>query len=198
MAQTTSLPDGRQGVHEFFRAKCNEVINVHKFREGSRQILVRIGEFSEDVVSTILCLIENKMEEWGERKGVIKRVFSIIVEQLQNIRINGSRDETGQQIGFIIVSKAGNEFHISTLNLADTNNINAIRNKIGKISHLRPDELKQLYMDTLSEGKISHKGGAGLGFITIAMKSNNQADYGFEKIDGSLTLFSVHVKVVCE
>lgn len=182
-------------IHDIFRKKCSLAIAEHHAREGNQQIIVRLGEFTEDVVSSTLCLIESKMEEWGERKGVIKKVFSTVVEQLQNIRINCVKDETGQKPGFIIVSRHLNDYYITTLNLSNNDNATTIRNKLKKIKGLKYEEVKRLYMDTLSEGKISEKGGAGLGFITIALKSNNNIHCDMETLNEAQTLISMNVKI---
>ena len=50
-------------------------------------------------------------------------------------------------------------------------------------------------MAVLTNGIISNKGGAGLGFITMAMKSKNKLKYLFEEINDKLSCFTVEVKV---
>jgi hypothetical protein len=50
-------------------------------------------------------------------------------------------------------------------------------------------------MEVLTNGVISSKGGAGLGFITMAMKSKNKLNYRVEKINEALSFFSVEVKI---
>ncbi len=52
------------------------------------------------------------------------------------------------------------------------------------------DEVKGLYMDTLSNGIMSSKGGAGLGFITMSLKSNNRIDYEKESVSDDLIFFT--------
>ena len=52
---------------------------------------------------------------------------------------------------------------------------------------LTDDGVKELYMETLNNGLISEKGGAGLGFITMRMKSKNTLEYHFTDLgDGKL------------
>ena len=50
-----------------------------------------------------------------------------------------------------------------------------------------------LYTKVLTEDMFSEKGGAGLGFITMKMKSNNQLNYSITTLSESQSLFSVEV-----
>jgi hypothetical protein len=58
-----------------------------------------------------------------------------------------------------------------------------------------PATLKQYYMEHLENNQLSEKGGAGLGFITIAMKSGNKLKVSFEKIDENYSLFLLNSTV---
>jgi len=58
-----------------------------------------------------------------------------------------------------------------------------------------PAALKQYYMEHLENNQLSEKGGAGLGFITIAMKSGNKLKVSFEKIDENYSLFLLNSTV---
>ena len=73
--------------------------------------------------------------------------------------------------------------------------IEKVKSKIEKINAFDVAELKQFYMETLTDGKISSKGGAGLGFITIAMKSKNKLDYSFVTTIANNNLFKLISKV---
>ena len=48
--------------------------------------------------------------------------------------------------------------------------------------------LKSVYLETLTNGQISKKGGAGLGVIIMAMKSKNKIVYSSSPIDDKLSI----------
>lgn len=50
-------------------------------------------------------------------------------------------------------------------------------------------------METLSNGVMSNKGGAGLGFITMALKSQNEIGYIHEEVSENLVFFSQTIVV---
>ena len=55
--------------------------------------------------------------------------------------------------------------------------------------------LKKVYMNSLALGKLSAKGGAGLGILTIALKSDNNLKFNFERINDDLTYFNMNIMV---
>ena len=57
------------------------------------------------------------MLEGGDRKVVVKRMFSIIVEGLQNIRLHGEKDNEGDQTSFFLLLKNDEHYFIYLGNL---------------------------------------------------------------------------------
>jgi len=51
--------------------------------------------------------------------------------------------------------------------------------------------VKEFYMDTLGNGVANEKGGAGLGFITIALKSKTKMNYQFTQLACIIHEFSL-------
>ena len=47
--------------------------------------------------------IESYMISAGDSKDVIKRMFTILIEGMKNIRQHGLRDERGRQLGYLLV-----------------------------------------------------------------------------------------------
>ena len=66
---------------------------------------------------------------------------------------------------------------------------------IEKINDSSIAELKQMYMKQIKEGKLSDKGGAGLGLIDIARKTGEKYQYQFLPIDEKYCFFILKVEV---
>ena len=137
--------------------------------------------------------IEDTMLESGDKKGVVKRMFSILVEGLQNIRIHGERDEDNNQISFLIVLQTEEEYRVMFGNLVKSENTYKIIERIDTLNQMDADQIKELYMEVLSNGIMSNKGGAGLGFITMAMKAKSKINYEAQEVSQLLTFFSVSI-----
>ena len=174
--------------------KCNaryqEIFGDYNINADGKILVSHFGEFSQDLVNSLTTSIEDMMLESGDKKGVVKRMFSILVEGLQNIRIHGEKDDDGNQVSFLIVLQTEEFYKMTFGNLIHVDAIGGILERIDKLNTMDTAEVKELYMDTLSNGIMSNKGGAGLGFITMSLKSKNKIDYINEPVSDDLVFFS--------
>jgi hypothetical protein len=91
--------------------------------------------------------------------------------------LNGERCEEGKQQAYIILLKNPSNYKLSFGNLIQQEDIEQIERFLTKINGMNAAELKELYTSILTEGDISIKGGAGHGFLTMRIKSENQLTY---------------------
>jgi hypothetical protein len=132
-------------------------------------------------------------------KMVVKKVFFISIESLQNMFIHGFKDDNGAKHNFFILYSTEKEVKIITANLIANTGIDKLTKHIARInSFSEPSELKTYYLEHLENNELSAKGGAGLGFITIGMKSGNKLRTQFEKINDSRSMFLMEVTINLE
>lgn len=184
-----------EAAEEYCQTKCDSIKEDFTNVPGSELILANCGNLSEENVDAILFYIEDKLEKDGEPKNLIKKIFTIVVESLQNIRIHGTNDKDGIKASFIVIGKEPSSYQIWVGNLAENNVVKEIKTSLSKIKDLKLNAIRKIYLNSLAFGKLTEKGGAGLGLITIALKSDNNMKFGFEKINDNLTLFNLNVKV---
>lgn len=166
------------------------------YTEGGSSVLIsHFGEFSQDTVDELSSRAEKMMLDNGEKKGTVKKVFSILIEALQNIRLHGEKDEEDQQTAFLVLAQRGQSHSITVGNLVRNSDLNTITENLERINGLGRDELKDLYMEVLTNGMLSSRGGAGLGFITIAMKSRSQLHYQVSSCGDQMSCFTVETEV---
>lgn len=152
------------------------------------------GRFDQNITDNILSLSENKLEKEEQSSKIKKRVYSILVECLQNItrHQDDAKDETTHGLGLFVLQKKEENYYITTGNLIENTNIETIKKLIEKINGLEKDELKQYYKEVLEEGSLSDKGGAGLGLIDMARKSGNKLLYEFRPVGPHYSYFYLH------
>lgn len=180
-------------VVEKCNARFQEIFGDYNKKASGKIIVSHFGEFSQDLVNSLSTGIEDMMLESGDKKGVVKRMFSILVEGLQNIRIHGERDEDGNQISFLIVLQNEDNYKVTFGNLIKRTKVDGIIERVESLNKMENSEVKELYMEVLSNGIMSNKGGAGLGFITMALKSKNKIAYISEEVSDELVFFSVNI-----
>lgn len=186
-----------ENIESFFATKFGTLVSAAKPDE---KVLVSFnGLLTQEQVAKLESEVETKINEEGVPKGPLKKIFFISVETLQNMLIHGNRDEAGKQYNFFILTKNGVKTCITSANLVQNKNIDGLENQITRINSFEdPAGLKQYYMEHLENNQLSAKGGAGLGFITIAMKSGNKLKYGFDRISEDISLFWLTSTVASE
>jgi len=177
-----------------FTAKVNSIRSAY-VAPDKKVLVSHVGELDQDKVNSISSLVETQMENFGVSKSAVKKIFNIVIETLQNICLHGEKDNNGYQMTYFIIGRINNEFNIHSGNIITNLQAEKLNRRLNAIRSLNDSDLKKQYMDVLSNGELSAKGGAGLGFLTIALKSNNNMDFEFQVLNKEYSLFSLHSKV---
>lgn len=182
--------------------KIDQQINELSLFEGlQREDLVYVyrGVFSQLITDSIIALTENNLTSVGESQKLKKRVFSIMVECLQNITrhqyIDGREDLTADQSGMFIICNRDKSYQMTSGNVVNNDAIPHLKCLLDKVNSLDKDSLKEYYKKVLEDGSISSKGGAGLGLIEMARKSGNKLFYTFEQIDELISYFYMNTSI---
>lgn len=157
------------------------------------------GLFTQNITDSILALTENNLESVGESSKVKKRVFSIMVECLQNVTRHQTPDSIEviepEQSGIFVIQTKNNAYQITSGNVVEKKAIPHLEELLEKINKLEKDALKEYYKQILEDGSISDKGGAGLGLIEMARKSGNKLYYDFKDINHNISYFYLHTAI---
>lgn len=179
--------------------QIQEVFDLYDTMERKNIMLSFKGDMSTDLLTSILQIVENKLDRFGESQKVKKRIFNILVECLQNLYHHIDRpsptrsDDTPSVI--VMVAKNVTGYAIITGNFMLRGNADMLKSRLEEINGMSPEEIKQLYKTVLADGKMSDKGGGGLGMIDIARKSGEKLEYGFIPFGNGSSFFSLNVKV---
>ncbi len=173
--------------------------NIETANAAGNLILAYDGVLNNETISKLEGTIEEKIIENNLPKMVIKKVFFICVEALQNMLIHGHRDDTGAQHNFFILYITNTSVKIKSANLISNSAIAKLSADVDKINSFSESaDLKAFYLEHLENNELSDKGGAGLGFITIAMKSSNKLGVQYNKINEKYSLFLLEVTINIE
>lgn len=169
------------------------VYDFYKSMKAHEITLVYEGEITHQITKAFTSLTESNMAKEAEANSVQKKVFHVMVECLQNISRHaedfGSENFLFAGRGIFMVSKGKEEYSVTTGNVVDNTKIDVLSEMLDNINSLDKDGLKDLYKVKMKEGRLSDKGGAGLGFIDIARKTGKKLDYHFLPIDNDTSFF---------
>ena len=160
--------------------------------------LVYDGEINHSVIRAFTDLTSNELELKEEPSPIKKKVFNVMVESLQNISKHAecmSYENQKYGRGILLISESDNSYNVTTGNVIKTETIKGITENLELINSKTKEELRELFKTRLSTGRLSEKGGAGLGFIDIAKKSGNKLKYHFEKISDEYYFFILNSQI---
>jgi hypothetical protein len=155
--------------------------------------LVYEGEITHQITKAFTSLTESNMAKEEESNTVQKKVFHVMVECLQNISKHaddfGSNDYMFSGRGIFLVSKGKDDYTVTTGNTVDNSKIADLKRLLEQVNSLEKDELTELYKKQIKEGRLSDKGGAGLGFIDIKRKTGKNLEYHFLPVGEQASFF---------
>jgi hypothetical protein len=173
-----------------------EAIRDRYVKEDSLSIVMsHCGVFSQDLVNSLGEGAEEILIASNEKRQMIRRIFSVLIEGLQNIKIHGEPNKDDLKSGILVLAKGENCYKITFGNLILNNLVSSMDERLTELNTLDEVELKERYMKVLSEGILSNKGGAGLGFITMKMKAKSNLNFHFQKVSNELSVFTFELVI---
>lgn len=164
--------------------------------EGETDIIVHYsGDLNFGFANALTSRLERLLDEKIEKKAVKKRFFSVFVEAIQNIRLHSDMDETEHVHSIVTVFLKDDKLQARFSNIIEKKEAKELANRYEEINRLDQEDLKKRYMETMMNGAMSDKGGAGLGIITIVMRSKNPSPVIIRPLTPEYDIFSHTVSV---
>ena len=133
------------------------------------------------------------MQENEVASKVQRTVFQVMVECLQNVSRHADEHGSGKSIysgkGIFLISNTENAYCITTGNAIANEKISSLKEMLEHVNAMDEENLKDKYLKQMREGRLSSKGGAGLGLIDIRRKTGNKLDYHFLPLSDKISFF---------
>ena len=171
----------------------------YPFLNESEINLVYEGEITHQITKAFTQITEAKLGSLEEAASVQRKVFHVMVECLQNIDKHGDKIEKDDKLparGLFIVSKCENSYCVITGNIIDNKKVPGLKETLEIINNTDKDTLKKRYKEQIKNGSLSDKGGAGLGFIDIARKTEEKYNFHFIDIDKNVSFFIIKTTIL--
>lgn len=154
------------------------------------------GFVSDGILFALGESLKQKMTLDSTDPNTTKKVFSVFVEQVQNIirysaeRVEGeipTKVELGS--GTITVGYEGDKFFVVCSNTVDNSDVELLRQRLEIVRGLDKEGLKAYYREKLKEPPEEQSKGATIGIIEIAKRASEPIEFDFEPMDGDTTFF---------
>ena len=178
-----------------------DIYDLYHRMESNKVVLSFKGDVTSELMTSILQIIEQRMDDMNEAPKLRKKVYNVLVECLQNLyhhidEIPSPSSKNGQDRSAIfMISLNSTGYSITTGNYILTSRQPEFEDKLERINSMEREELKALYKEILSSDGRSEKGGGGLGMIDIARKTGNKLNYDFSPLNDDYSFFSLNINV---
>jgi len=176
-------------------ANSSFISDIYNMMTDQKIILTYLGDITPDITNALLKAIKNDNTKFDEEIATKKKVYKIIVECLENICRHSEKVEKKLSQSIFLLGKDDANYYIITGNYIYGNQIASIKEILDQVNTMNKEQIKERYREVLAEGKISDKGGAGLGIIDIALKSENKIEYEFVPVEKDISFYIFKVQV---
>ncbi len=179
------------------KEKLGFIYKLFKAMQKNNLNYIYRGIFTTNITDNILALAESNLVQKEDPRALRRKVYNVMVEGLQNVTKHQADLETDleNKFGVFVLKKEHYKYFITTGNLIENQDIEKLTGQINQVNGMDKVELKAYHREVLLHGKMSNKGGAGLGLIDMARKSGNKLLYAFEKVDEKFSYFYLHTEI---
>ena len=157
------------------------------------------GSISFETMEKLLNQLKSAWQFNALRKPVRKRVYGTVVETIDNIFKYATpykgKDLVLRRPPMIQVKKHNGKFIVSAGNLVNTGQVIDLQKQLNRVNSMDDEALKKLYEEVINKEATDEDSGAGLGLITMAMRTDEDIRYEFDPVDTRHSYFTMHITI---
>lgn len=169
----------------------------YKDMSDNNIIFMYKGMVSSDLVTHVLDIMEDRLEEDRQSKRLSKKVFNVMVECLTNIY---STEEANARAKFdptavLLVKREEDSYVVTTGHYIYNEKVQELKRILDRINNMKYDELKDLHMQVLVKEDPAQNGLTDLAIVDLARKSRHKLIYQFKYVTPEYTFFSLEARI---
>ncbi|WP_130470230.1 SiaB family protein kinase [Candidatus Magnetaquicoccus inordinatus] len=167
------------------------------FQEGI--LFCYSGYMTEEILSSIGNTLKQKMALDKTDKNIARGVFTLFVEQVQNVIRYSSEVEPiergdGQadvelRYGLLTIGQKEGRHFVSCANMIARQDVERLRGNLTKIQSMDREQLKAFYKEVLRGATPEGSKGAGVGFVDIARQATHGFQFDFHDVNEEYAYF---------
>jgi hypothetical protein len=159
--------------------------------------LIWSGHITPDVGKEVVTFTEKRLDEENIEQSLRRRVFSILVEMIENVAkySPGREEEIEYGIPVALVRFKHGRYHISTGNLIRNSKIDVLEQKMDIIKKLDSAELKEHFRNSLLHQNEEVESTGNMGLIDMAWKSGNKLYYQLQPVNEIYSYFTITARI---
>jgi len=177
------------------------LLDLQKLLQNYGVLISFSGRFTQAIIEELGDAVKKYLETEATSQNDTYNVFSVFIEQTQNIRnySAGKNDSPmGDRIansGIVAIGKSEDGYFVSAGNLIESKDIGPLISRLDEIIPLDKAELKKLYKEQMKKDLSPGTTGAGLGLIDMARRAKKPLKYSVVKLDETISFFTLKAYV---
>lgn len=195
-----TVDEGGIGMHfggreKIFRGKA--ISQLERLMADNNVYMIWCGHLSPDIGKEVLSFTETKLSEEDIESIRRRRVFSILVELLDNVSKYSPGKDAEKEFGMPVamITLVDRTYSLATGNLILNSQVDNLKEKIDIINKHDREGLTKFFITSLSGQTINTDSTGNMGLIDMARKSGSRLDYQFEKVNDLYSYYTITVKV---
>lgn len=179
---------------------AEDYLRLKKEINGNGILLSFSGYISEGILFALGDALKRKLSNDETDSNTVKRVFSVFVEQAQNIiRYSAEKfTDPGQaelafSSGVITVGLEDHRFFVACGNIVNRDDVGQLKDKLELLRSLDPAGIKAYYLKQIKEPSAEGSLGGNIGLIEIARRSSEPIQFDFTDIDPAKVFYCMKV-----
>ena len=163
-------------------------------------IISYTGILRYDTIGDLINHFKERASEFGINLTLYKKILLVMIESLENIlkyndHIHHALEGNDEYLPFFKLERDSDFFILTSGNPILNTDVSELEERLHHISNLDSEGLKSLYKSTITNGRFSNKGGAGLGFIEMAKIATRKINYQFERVNNHFSYYQLQVQI---
>ncbi|PYI51913.1 SiaB family protein kinase [Paenibacillus flagellatus] len=179
----------------------NRLLQVQSMLRDNGILISFAGKLSQSLIEEYGAAVKSYLENEERPQNEVTHIFSIFIEQTQNIKnyCSGKKDSAHYdaiaQSSIVTIGKTDNGHFICSGNVVDKADLAALTARIDPLIAMDKPALKTYYKEMLRKETPDGSEGAGLGLIDIARKARDPLEYSVTPLDEHLSFFTLKAVV---
>jgi hypothetical protein len=177
------------------------LLDLQKILQNYGALISFSGRFTQEVIEELGDAVKKYLETETVSQNDTYNVFSVFIEQTQNIK-NYSSQKSGLPMGdriansgIVAIGKSDEGYFVSSGNLVDNKDIPMLIDRLNEIAALDKAGLKKLYKEQMKKSISPDSTGAGLGLIDMARRAKKPLSHSMVSLDDQISFFTLKVHV---
>ncbi len=173
------------------------LLELQKILQSFGVLISFSGRFSQEIIEELGDAVKKYLETESLSQTDTYNVFSVFIEQTQNIKNYCQRNSNSPYAekicnsGIVTIGKTPQGHYVSAGNLIRAVDVASFSARLDRITGMDKMELKKYYKESLKTELAPGQTSAGLGLVDMARKASRPLEYSIMEVDGELCFFTL-------